>query len=276
MTDFLEEPIEIQGELSGPASIIVVGVHGDETCGLEALREILPNLKIRSGAVLFCLANPKSVRIGQRYIDANLNRLFRPESNLSSKEKASYEYTQVENLKELLIKADALLDIHASHTVDSPPFVICEPSGIGIAGYLPVKLVVSGFDRLQPGGLDYFMNSLGKIGICLECGYFKTGEAVRIAKDGILSFLKARGHLDNDLVAGNQTRIEMTEMYVTKSNFVLAKNFSDFESIETGQLIGTDGPDAVRADRKGLILFARNCSHSGEEAFLLGNKNNPT
>ena len=37
-----EEITQLTGKEKGPASIILAGVHGDEKCGVEALKKILP------------------------------------------------------------------------------------------------------------------------------------------------------------------------------------------------------------------------------------------
>jgi predicted deacylase len=140
-----------------------------------------------------------------------------------------------------------------------------------MVGTLPVDLVVSGFDKIEPGGTDYYMNRVGKIGICVECGYLDDPSSTEIAKQSILAFLKARGHTSGTPITSPQSYIRMSELYLTKTeNFALEKPFEDFEEIAAGQLIGMDGGEDVRALKDCVILFARNMSKAGEEAFLLG------
>jgi len=51
--------IRIEGKVKeGPKSVILAGVHGDERPGIEAFKEILPNLKIDKGIVWLGWANP--------------------------------------------------------------------------------------------------------------------------------------------------------------------------------------------------------------------------
>lgn len=267
-----EDVVRLVGNEPGPTSIILVGVHGDETCGVEACEQLLPDLTIQKGQALFACGNPRAVRVGKRCTDANLNRLFKPADQLSPKDKASYEFSRAQFLAPYLQQADALLDVHASFTPTSRAFAICEPNASGIVKYLPVDLVVSGFDRVEPGGTDYFMNSIGKIGICLECGYLGDPGAVQKARDGILAFLQARGHVDTTKSRQRkQTYVRMYDLYLTQSSaFVLEKPFEDFEVVARGQVIGTDGNTLVWAPKQSVILFARNLQQPGEEAFLLG------
>ncbi len=269
----MDEMIQLEGEEDGPTSVVLVGVHGDEVCGVRALDALLPVLKIEKGTVWFGYGNPRAIERGVRYTEQNLNRMFKDDAALSLKERMSYEYDRAQYLKEYLDRAGALLDVHASFTPDSKPFLICEPNATGIAECLPVDMVVSGFDAIQPGGTDYYMNKIGKTGICIECGYLGDPASTQRACDGIIAFLKARGHLLNDIQPQAQSIIRMKEMYLTKTDsFGLARQFLDFEEIFGGEVIGIDGLEKIRAGSNGFMLFARDRNQKGDEAFLFGEK----
>ncbi len=255
--------------------MILAGVHGNEKCGEKVLKKISPLLKIESGRVLLGYGNPRALKANVRFTQANLNRMFKSDDLLLESDKMSYEYKRAQFLKKYLNQAEALLDIHASFTPNSKAFVICEKNANETIIYLPVDLVVSGFDNVEPGGTDYYMNNMGKIGICVECGYLEDPESARIAEESIYAFLKARGHLKNRMNPRKQSRIQVSSLYLTKTNnFILSKAFDDFEEIVKGQAIGTDGGEEIQAKSPGVILFARNRNKVGEEAFLLGEKKN--
>ncbi|MEK7132207.1 MAG: succinylglutamate desuccinylase/aspartoacylase family protein [Patescibacteria group bacterium] len=271
-----EEIFELNGNQNGNTSIILAGVHGNEKPGIEALQKVLTNLEIKRGRVLIGYGNPTAMKTNQRFIQADLNRMFKPNDLLSDIDMESDEYARAQFLKNYLNQAGALLDIHSSATPESRPFIICEANAESIIEYLPIDLVVSGFDQVQPGGTDYFMNSLGKIGICVECGYIGNPESSLIAENSIIAFLKARGHLTNDLGRIEKSYIRMSKLYKTTSDcFTLSKPFADFEKLDQNQIIGKDGDKLVRADNEGVILFARNHNKIGEEAFLLGTMYSP-
>jgi succinylglutamate desuccinylase len=271
----MEKIIEIVGQTDGPTSIILVGVHGDEICGPIALSKILPSLKIERGRVLFGYGNPKAIKARVRYFETNLNRMFKPEKTLSARELDSYEYNRAKFLKKYLDQADALLDIHSSSNPNSQSFIICEENAKDIYKYLSFDLVVSGFDVIEPGGTDYYMNKQGKIGICIECGNSNDPKAISLAEESIQEFLKVRGHISGELKEYPQNLINMYRLYLTKTNsFKLTKNFADFESVYQGQLIGMDGKQPIQADRDGVILFAQSKESIGEEVFLLGERTN--
>ncbi len=269
-----EEVITVQGKEKGPTSIILAGIHGDEKCGVEAFQKILPTLSIEKGRVIFAYGNPRAIVANKRFVEANLNRMFKHADELSQEEKESYEYTRAQFLKTYLDQADALLDLHASSVPNSKRFAICEKNAKTIAQYLPVTLLVSGFDTVEPGGTDYYMNSKGSTGICLECGYLKDPQSKQIAEEGIFAFLKSRGHIINDLTPQKQTHIHMYKKYFAKTtSFILSKPFENFEVIVKNQLIGIDGQEEIRTKKQCVILFAHNGNTVHDEVFLLGEKN---
>ncbi|MBP7927612.1 succinylglutamate desuccinylase/aspartoacylase family protein [Patescibacteria group bacterium] len=262
---------KLTGKEPGQTSIILVGVHGNEQCGVEALKKLLPTLSISRGTVLFILGNPKALGANARYIEANLNRMFNSSEAALVKYKHTYEYKRAQYLKKYLNESDVLLDIHASSIQNSRVFAICEPNAKEIVKYLPTDTVVSGFDDVEPGGTDYYMNSIGKVGICFECGYMNDSKSIQMAEEAILSFLKARRHLDEPVKAKDQQYIKMYYKYFSKTkDFVLDKPFENFESVKEGQIIGNDGIQEIVTPKDSYILFAHNSKNIGEEVFLLG------
>ena len=270
-----DEIIGLNGAKNGPKSIILVGVHGNETCGVDAFANLLPTMKIDNGTVWFAYGNPRAIKTNARFTEANLNRMFKRDDELTETDRKSYEYKRAQFLKQYLDQADVLLDLHASFTPEAKPFVLCEKNALAIVECLPFDLMVVGFDDVEPGGTDYYMNKIGKIGICAECGYLDDPESTERAEKTILNFLIARGHIARELTKNNLEYIKMYELYITKTDkFTLAKLFKDFEEIKAGEMIGTDGKEIIKATKDSIILFARDRSEANDEAFLLGEKLN--
>jgi succinylglutamate desuccinylase len=274
MSKRIQEIIKLTGLSDGPTSIVLAGVHGNEVCGIFAFKEILLTLKISAGTVYFIIGNPKAVAQNKRFVEFNLNRAFKPELQLTKQEKESYEYRRAQFLKAYFRKASALLDIHSSATPESTPFLICEANALSIVRRFPVRIVTSGFDQVNPGGTDEYMNRIGKIGICIECGQHTDREAKEIAKQAIYFFLESQGHIKYtpNIPPISQQRIIIQSIYISKRNFELSKNWSDFENVPKYSIIGTDGGMLVRAQKNSIILFARNCTNANQEAFYLGEK----
>lgn len=271
-----EKCIRLEGKLAGETSLILVGVHGNESCGVEAVEKILPNLTVERGTVFIAYGNPRAIERNVRFTEANLNRMFKPDAQLTEAEQGSYEYERARYLKTLMQQAEKLLDVHASFVPDSKPFIICEKNAYQLASQLPFETVVSGFDHVEPGGTDYYMNAIGKEGISVECGYLADPASTERAGDVIMKFLQVRGHVREGLAQYDsvlQSYFRMHTLYLTKTdNFTLARPFADFDIIHKGELIGTDGTEAIVAEAESIILFARNPGQAGDEAFLQGEK----
>lgn len=66
-----------------PSVLVSVGVHGDETGPLEMLAHLLDALSRQPQALavdlMVCIGNPAAVGAGRRFMDADLNRMFRSE-----------------------------------------------------------------------------------------------------------------------------------------------------------------------------------------------------
>lgn len=76
--------LQIKSSGTGPrASVLVsVGVHGDETGPIEVLAHLLDALARQAQALavdlMVCVGNLAAIQAGKRFIDADLNRMFRP------------------------------------------------------------------------------------------------------------------------------------------------------------------------------------------------------
>src|SRR5690242_16924816 len=69
---------------TGRASVLVsVGVHGDETGPIEMVAHLLDALSQEPARLavdlMVCVGNVDAIRAGKRFIDADLNRMFRAE-----------------------------------------------------------------------------------------------------------------------------------------------------------------------------------------------------
>lgn len=247
-----------------PNVVILGGVHGNEVCGIRALKTI-QSWPIVRGTLRVVLANPRASALGVRYTESNLNRQFYE----SGAVRDSYEYGRRQMLEPILCQADILLDLHASNTPGSPPFVICEENGLSLAKYLPASLQCSGFDTFQPGGTDYWMNKQGKVGLCLECGYAKDEASVDVAVEGVMRLLLALGMIEASSLKTlhPQKKLMMTKQYISAGVITFTKQWEDFSYVEAGEIIGFDEGVPIQFFVDGYILFPTETRRKGEEAF---------
>ena len=271
-TPLVDWPIILDSGKPGPCLLIIGGIHGDEPCGINAIQAIVQDpeaYRPTHGKMMLMYGNPQAIKKGVRYIDENLNRIFmKSKENLPDK-LLCLEKQRMQQLKLYMDKADILLDIHASYTQKSKPFVICEPNAMQLVPFLPCDIVCFGFDSIQPGGTDWYMNSIGKIGICVECGYLGAQSSTAVAMNACKSILGALEMSVNRGTRRKQEWYQATQQYCARTdNFQLVRAYADFENIPKGTPFAKDGDQTLYATEGMYLLFARNTQEKGQEAFL--------
>ncbi|PRC94836.1 succinylglutamate desuccinylase/aspartoacylase domain-containing protein [Solimicrobium silvestre] len=214
---------------SGPAIIITGAVHGNETCGTQAILRVMHEietgqLQIKAGMVTFVpIANPLAYQRGERNGERNLNRKLIPTS-----EPAQFEDYVVNWLCPLLAQHDVLLDLHSFRSAGQP-FVLIGPennSGAlepfqyaekehALAIRLGVRRMVDGWLSTYADGVarrkaaatattaaapnhdpqfgigtTEYMRSMGGYALTLECGQHSDASAPEVAYQAILNTLR--------------------------------------------------------------------------------------
>jgi len=261
----LKEIYIFKGEKPGLKVVILGGVHGNEVCGVHAIRKLAPILKIQQGELRMIIANSKAVEKNVRYTEENLNRCFR----LDKENTGTYEEKLSKEIMRHLNWADVCLDLHASNSKDSRPFIICRDDRLEYAHIVPVETIVTGFEKYYSGDTDSYMENQSKVGLCVECGYLGDPKSTDVADGCILNFLRGL-----DLLEGNPKNVQKKEFelffqYHNKDKFVLARDFPDFDLVLKDEVIGYDGEKEVKADKDCFIIFARNREPGYGETFCL-------
>jgi len=260
--------IEKIGKNPGKKILILAGVHGDEVCGIKAFNSLIQKLNIISGKVIFIYANLEAIKQDKRCIEYNLNRCFLKEQPPEIKD--TLEGKTAKEIIPYLEWADIMLDLHASFTDGSSPFVICDEKQTSNASIFNSDTVTYNWDKFEPGSTDYFMNLQNKPGFCFECGYSKSKKSQEIAEKAIINFLVFTENIDGKLNrTSNQRYIKINGIYKNKSDyFKKARYFKDFEKLKERALIGIDGDEKIYANKDTILLFVTDTSKSGEECFL--------
>lgn len=268
MTDLPPKTYLFTGSKPGNTSAILAGVHGDERAGIIALEQLLPTLQITSGRVFVIFGNPEAIKRGVRQVEENLNRCFFP-----NRKATSLEARRAQEVLPILDQASAALDLHATRSASSVPFIIVAGAGLSLARQLNFPILSTGWNILEPGGTDGYMASEGKIGICAECGSIgDEGQGVHIATQTITDFLILRGHTTGAPSKSTSKRIVEVQqkVYRETNDFRFLKNFTDFERLPAGEAFAWDGPRSFIAKPGQCIIFARPEKAIGDQVFILG------
>lgn len=275
MQDVTSDVITLSGALPGPTVAVFAGVHGNETTGVYALQEIIPTLKLTRGKVVFVFANPPAIKDNVRMHAKNLNRLF-----IEGIEGNSYEVNRARELMNVLDGCEALLDLHMFQDPAGEPFAICEKNAFDIAKTFDVAIISDNWSIVEPGGTDSYMYAKGKVGICVECGPIeKAADYKDFAVKTIYQFLHYFDMLPMTVDISTQPKRIITAVrgFVKDTDELkLADGFHNFDRLETGQVIATDGERTFRASEGECIIFPRYYAAVGQELYIIGTETEPT
>lgn len=260
---------EIKGKYPGKNIAVFAGVHGNERAGIIALNRIMKTIKVEKGIVYFVFANPEAIKNNVRQINKNLNRCF-----LKNNKEKSKEDRRARELMEILDKCDALLDLHASTSKKSIPFIICEKNYFYLARKMDFGIVSFGWNEIEPGATDGYMHEWGKPALCLECGsVFGLKKNTQLAEKSTYQFLQHFGCIKKNvsIKKRKQKIIKVVEAVKKKTKkFYFHKKFNDFEKLKNGEIIAMDGRKKYTAGKNELIIFPNAKSPVGSEAFIIG------
>lgn len=311
MTDSPARPVSPVIELHsfhalrpGPRVLIMGGVHGNETAGPIAIRQILAEFadgrrQLERGTLSFVpVANPVAWAAGRREGDRNLNRDFRP--SLSPE---NAEDRIASRLGPILASHDVLVDLH-TFSAPGVPFVFFGPANnqeelepfthaaeeerlaqaIGpqrlVYGWLPAY--AKGVRRRQNGSIAYgigtteYMRVHGGYAVTVECGQHLDPEApvvARAAIDNTLQLLALGGLLqpapEAAVSPSGKELIELFDVFdrhAPEDRF--AREWRSFDRVAAGELIAfrADG-QPLAAPEDGYVVFPNPGTPPGREWF---------
>jgi predicted deacylase len=299
------EAVSFSGLQPGPRLIVTGAVHGNETCGPEAINRAIADCRsgriaIRRGQVTFIqIVNVKAYRSGKREGDRNLNRGLRERVVPLDNE------DRVGNvLCGFLREHDVLLDIHSfrskgnafvfigpqDNNGDLEPFQLSRLESdlalrlgpkVIMHGWLPAYLKVA-LDRRKRGGsgdpaegvgTTEYMRSTGGYGVTLECGQHDDPRAVDVAYNAIVNAL---GHLQlldaQPAPVTVEKTIEIVEAVICESaGDHLAREWITGESVALGETIAyrADGRKLL-APASGFVIFPNRNAGPMDELYYFG------
>jgi predicted deacylase len=302
------QSVSFSGLAPGARLIVLGAVHGNETCGTQAIRRVIGEIEsgqldIMAGSVTFVpVTNPLAYARRQRMGDRNLNRNLVP-----TETPAEFEDRIANWLCPLLAQHDALLDLHSFHTAGQP-FAMLGPEDnskqlepfaraaeeTALALRLGVRRFVDGWldtyaagvaRRLAAGvsareadvhygvGTTEYMRAQGGIALTLECGQHDDPAAPEVAYRAIQNAL-AHLRLTSMAAPAAVTETEALRLYQVidrgHADDAFSRDWASFDRVCAGEIIGTrhDGT-SVMADCDGYIVFPNPNAQPGQEWFYL-------
>ena len=301
------ESITFTGVNAGPHLIVLGAVHGNETCGTQAIRRAVVEIEagrlaVAAGRVTFVpVANPFAYARGSRMGDRNLNRMLVP-----TEAPKDFEDHVANWLCPLLATHDALLDLHSFHTAGEP-FVMLGPENntgtlepfaraeeeTALALALGVRRFIDGWldtyaagvarrraegqaveaDVMYGVGTTEYMRAQGGIALTLECGQHEDPAAPEVAYQAIHRALAQLGISMAPPPEPVQRRealrlYRVVDRLHADDRFV--REWESFDAVRAGEVVGVrhDGRP-VTADCDGYVVFPHPDAAPGHEWFYL-------
>jgi len=177
------------GGTKGPVLILFVGIHGNEPAGLEAVdilsKKIAESAERLNGSVFVISGNVQAIKLGLRYIDTDLNRLWEQyntghDFSLLNDGESPAEYKESLKIKKTI---EAIIEQHNEeatefifadlHTTSSEScaFIILNDTleNRALARKFPVPQIL-GIEENIHGTLLSYINNLGYKAIGFEAG----------------------------------------------------------------------------------------------------------
>jgi succinylglutamate desuccinylase len=275
-----------RGSGPGPTLICVAALHGNEPCGVGALRRIFRALgsgdvELR-GEIVGFTGNRKALVEGRRFLSRDLNRLWTErEARRIEASGPPFDAPEDEELYELdrhlrdafqaARGAVYLLDLHST-SGPGPAFAVLDDTleNRAFAMQLPVPVVL-GIEEELDGTLTSYLLTRGAVTAGFECGQHDDPASVDRGEAAVWLALEASGVLPR----GSRPEVETARRLLAASApglprvvetlyrhpipigepFRTEPGFVSFQPIRARQTIGWNLEGPVRAPRGGRILM---------------------
>jgi succinylglutamate desuccinylase len=294
-----------EGSMPGPLLICIGGMHGNEPAGPAAIFEVFRLLDIETkcspdfqykGVVVGIRGNLEAIRLNQRYIHRDLNRMML-EEELERILQTPGEWRSSED-KEFLDLIDTIrgeqfkynpsltliLDLHTT-TADGGIFTIAAEDEMSRALAKGLHApVILGFAEDLKGTTLNFLNRPDVQTYCIvfESGQHQDPESVHRSAAAIVKCMRTLGAVDSKDVDHRHDGIlqKMAEGLPKVTNliyhyrikpgeqFTMKPGYKNFQTVKAGEVVAENENGDVTAPLHGLILMPK-YQLKGEDGFFL-------
>ena len=295
------------GDSEGPTIICIGGLHGNEPAGVLALRSIFDTLEQKAlpfkGRLIGVAGNLKALAQGVRYIDSDLNRIWRPEeidklmSDGNTGSPGDIEEAERKELIDVFVRSCSkndspvyFLDLHTTSSTSAPFITIADTlRNRAFALNFPVPVILGIEERLDSTMLNY-INDVGYIAVGFEAGRHDDPSSVESCLSALWITLVNAGSIDKSdapelkdhytglkaASGGNQGVYEVRIRYGIEndSTFIMEPGYENFKRIKKGELLARSGTREIRSPENGRI-FMPLYQKQGFDGFFIIKEINP-
>lgn len=283
--------------VDGPLVLITGGLHGNEPAGVRAISIVLSALRAAQlplrGRVVGFAGNLAALKIGERYLDRDLNRMWSTqELEAAEPPSAAREVHARSELASLIQEelsseegAAVFLDLHSTSAGGSPFSIIGDTlQNRRIAFALPVPVILGLEENVEGALLGYF-GERGHVAVGFEGGQHADPQTVSHHVAAIWLTLVSAGcllaqevpelatHFDSLRTAGrgHPGVVEMRHRHHVEAGscFVMRPGFANFDAVSRGQLLAQDEHGEVVSPEAGFVLLPL-YQGQGQDGFFIG------
>lgn len=295
-----------RGAEVGPLVVAIGGIHGNEPAGVRALERLVEMLENEprlnpgfnfKGDFLALRGNLKALSQGKRYIDVDLNRIWRPlapqpDQFTTSEDHELHELlaTIETALEEAPLSELVLLDIHTT-TAEGGIFAITgdDALSLSLAAEMAVPVIKGMLSGLQGTTLhyfrgDHFATSLPVRAVSFEAGHHNDPLSIDLALAATINLLRALGCVKEEDVSSFHDQLlrensahlpRLTELaYVHEiandgsDKFRMKAGYKNFQRITRGEHLAEDKNGEITAPLDGYLLMPL-YQELGDEGFFM-------
>lgn len=303
-----------RGADAGPLVVAIGGIHGNETAGVRALEHLFEMLEIEplinptfnfKGELLALRGNVTALREGKRFIDEDMNRIWRllEPGDLDFKsveDRELYELlTAIETaLEENPLSELVLLDLHTT-TADGGVFAITgdDTPSLSLAAEMGVPVIKGMLSGLQGTTLHFFRAGHLQTDFHVRAVTFESGQhddpaSVDLALAATINLLRALGCVREQDVSSYHDEIlresagalpRLTELvYIHhiapdgSDKFKMLPGFTNFKAVKSGTKLATDKEGEIYAPSDGYLLMPLYQDQGDEGFFMIRDYESPT
>lgn len=289
----------------GPLVIMLGGIHGNEIAGVKALEYVIKMLEVEhitnerfrfDGRLIAIKGNIQALKSGKRYINRDLNRMFRNDlmGTILTKEEINYEEKELIEIIDFIKNSIGdyqperlfVLDLHTT-TATGGIFTIVDDSPEALKIGLELKApVIEGFLDGIKGTILHYLNSDNLhhdcTALCFEAGQHDDPLSVNRCIAAAVNFLSTVGAVDkwhiayrhhkilNDYAAGHpvHSRLIYTHKIQEGDQFRMKPGYQNFDNIKEGELLAEDINGPIYSPAEGKILMPH-YQEQGEDGFFI-------
>ena len=295
-----------RGSEPGALVVAIGGIHGNEPAGVRALERLFEMLKDEPrlnpgftfrGELLALRGNVGALAAGVRYLDADLNRIWRPlvaaaaDSDVAEDRELYELLTAIETaVEDAPLSELVLLDLHTT-TAEGGIFAVTgdDAPSLSLAAELQVPVIKGMLSKLQGTTLHYFRDghfstNFPVRALSFEAGAHDNPHSVDLALSATVNLLRALGCVREEDVSSYHDDLlrtlaghlpKMTELvYVHElaadgsDEFRMRPDYQNFQVVRRGEVLADDRRGEVLAPAGGYLLMPL-YQPQGEEGFFI-------